>query len=333
MSSAELTVLVRVDHLDPGTVPRALWEDRSLVKTWAMRGTLHLLRAEELAMWHAALTTYLEWYLRPDRLEFIGLDRGQIVVISEAIAEAVADGGVLTREELVHRVEETSGDRALAEHVGSGWGTVLKPPTFQGHICFGPNQGRNVRFTNPRRWIDSYREMAPADAIPEVVRRFYRTYGPAAGPDFVRWWAIPPPQARKLVATIEDELIEVDIEGRRMLLHADDLDAIKEAPRSKSVRLLPAFDQYVVTVTRNVDYILPSELKPRVYRKAAWVSQVLLVDGRMAGVWKHERKGKRFVARIEPFESLSARVKRAAEHEAERYAEYYGASLELEWIG
>jgi hypothetical protein len=54
MSSAELTLWARVDGLPPDAVRRALWEERSLVKTWAMRGTLHLLPAAELPLWQAA---------------------------------------------------------------------------------------------------------------------------------------------------------------------------------------------------------------------------------------------------------------------------------------
>jgi Winged helix DNA-binding domain len=43
--------------LDRKAVQRALWEERTLVKTWAMRGTLHLLPASDLSLWHAALST------------------------------------------------------------------------------------------------------------------------------------------------------------------------------------------------------------------------------------------------------------------------------------
>src|SRR5436189_6188583 len=57
MSSAELTVWARVEDLDRRAVQRALWEDRTLVKTWAMRGTLHLLPAAELPLCRAALST------------------------------------------------------------------------------------------------------------------------------------------------------------------------------------------------------------------------------------------------------------------------------------
>src|SRR5579885_169763 len=64
MSCAELTAWARVEGLTRGAVQRALWEERTLVKTWAMRGTLHLLPADELPLWHAALGTSRR-YLRP----------------------------------------------------------------------------------------------------------------------------------------------------------------------------------------------------------------------------------------------------------------------------
>ena len=64
MSSAELTVWARVEGLGRRAVQRALWEDRTLVKTWAMRGTLHLLPAAELPLWQAALSTSRR-YLKP----------------------------------------------------------------------------------------------------------------------------------------------------------------------------------------------------------------------------------------------------------------------------
>src|SRR5690349_2063564 len=64
LSSSLLTLWARVEGVDRLAVQRALWEDRSLVKTWAMRGTLHLLPASELPLWHGALRTSPR-YLRP----------------------------------------------------------------------------------------------------------------------------------------------------------------------------------------------------------------------------------------------------------------------------
>src|SRR6516165_6801120 len=99
MSSAELTVWARVEGLDRRAVQRALWEDRTLVKTWAMRGTLHLLPASELPLWHAALSTSRR-YRRPAMWRrLLGITLEDLDRLTEAIGSAL-EGRVMTREEL-----------------------------------------------------------------------------------------------------------------------------------------------------------------------------------------------------------------------------------------
>ena len=77
--------------------------------------------------------------------------------------------------------------------------------------------------------------------------------------------------------------------------------------------------------------MLPASLKGRVYRPQGWLSPVLLVDGRVAGVWRHEKKGRRLAVRVEPFSGPPAWVQEAAEEEAERLAGFLGGQLELGW--
>src|SRR5712691_771710 len=72
MSSAELTVWARVEDLDREAVRRALWKERTLVKTWAMRGTLHLLPSAELRLWQAALGAN-RFYMRPEFWKKFGI--------------------------------------------------------------------------------------------------------------------------------------------------------------------------------------------------------------------------------------------------------------------
>src|SRR5258706_5218880 len=108
MSSAELTLWARVEGLDRRAVQRALWEDRTLVKTWAMRGTLHLLPANELPLWHAALGTSRR-YLKPALWQkYFGITLDELDRLTEAVAAAL-DGRVMTREELVQAVDGLPG--------------------------------------------------------------------------------------------------------------------------------------------------------------------------------------------------------------------------------
>src|ERR1700745_1849993 len=89
MSSAELTAWARVEGLKRGDIQRALWEDRTLVKTWAMRGTLHLLPAHELPLWHAALSTSRR-YLRPALWrKYFGITLEELDHLTEAVGAAL----------------------------------------------------------------------------------------------------------------------------------------------------------------------------------------------------------------------------------------------------
>src|SRR6516165_2183126 len=155
LSSAVLTLWARVEELDRYAVQRALWQDRTLVKTWAMRGTLHLVPSDDLPLWHAALTTSRR-YRKPGLWRRFGLTLEELDRLTESIGDALS-GSVMTREELAQKVGQLTGSRKLAAKVGYGsWGTILKPAAMTGRLCFGPSVGQRVRLRGPRvgllRW-------------------------------------------------------------------------------------------------------------------------------------------------------------------------------------
>ena len=97
------------------------------------------------------------------------------------------------------------------------------------------------------------------------------------------------------------------------------------------VRLLPGFDMWVIGAARDAAALLDPAEKKRVYRNAGWISPALLVNGRIEGVWKHERKGRRLTVAVEPFGKLPKWARTEVEAEAERLAGFLGGELELSW--
>jgi hypothetical protein len=328
MSSAELTLWARVEALDPEWVRRALWEERTLVKTWAVRGTLHLIPSAEYREWQAALGTY-DHYLKPAWARAFGVSPPELERLVAAIGEVLRDR-CLTREELADAVARVTRSADLAEHLRESWGSLLKPATFQGQLCFAPSEGQKVRFTHPNTWIGDGTPPGPEDAVRAVTRRYLGAYGPAVREDYARWWGVGAARAGRRIAALGDEAVEVDVEGTRAWMLAAHVEEAESAEPPRTVRLLPGFDQYVVSAPRiAIGPLLAADMRARVYRPQGWISPVLLVDGRIQGVWRHERKGRRVLVAVEPFKRLTKQVRAEAEREAEALAAYLGGELEL----
>ena len=223
MGSAELTLWARLEGLAPEAVAQALWKERTLVKTWAMRGTLHLMPADELGLWHAGLGTY-DHYLKPAWFRAFDITEARLLELIDAVGDALA-GVPLTRAELAEAVAGRTGDESLREKLGQGFGAYLKPAAFRGRLCFGPGEGQRVRFTRPDVWLGHEIERPPPDeALREIARRYLAAHGPATREDLRRWWATTPAAAGRLLRSLEDA---AEVRGRRRA----DVDARGRRPR------------------------------------------------------------------------------------------------------
>ncbi|HEV3231410.1 MAG TPA: winged helix DNA-binding domain-containing protein [Candidatus Dormibacteraeota bacterium] len=348
MSSAELTLWARVRDITLGDVREALWRRHELVKTWAMRGTLHLVATPDYPTWQAALSLNRR-HLSGAWLKFFGLTAETFQALDEAVGEALR-GRCLTRVELAAEVARITGRDDLSERLLSGWGSLLKPSAFAGKLCFGPNQGQNVTFVHPQDWLGRYAPPDADEALREVTRRFLRTFGPATREEVGRWWGADPPAAGRMLQALGGEIEEVALERRRAWRLVEPVAGAPVGSRGASapvgspgagraataaagplVRLLPAFDIYVVTASpRTVEAgILPAALREQVYRKSAWFSPVLLVDGRMEAVWGHEVRGRKVEVRVRPFAKLAPAVRRGVERETELLARFLGGEPAL----
>ena len=324
MSSAEMAAGVRADGLDRTAVADGLWSDRTLVKTWAMRGTLHLLTAEHYPLYVAALSNR-RFDLDGPWLKYHGLVAPDVAALVDAVSEAL-DGRQLTREELAGEVVRLLGDSKWEHLLASGWGAVLKPVAFQGRLCFGPSDGNRVSFVRPDQWLGPFERLDPAASLVEVARRFLGAYGPATVDELARWWGVQPKAVRPALR-VEHGFTPVTVDGGKPAW------AVPEAPAGAGgapvVRLLPLFDPYTVAVRRNGQRPLSGPEKDLVYRKAGWISPVLLVDGELAGVWEHSEDKGRLRVDVRPFRPLDPVVADLAASEAGRLASYLGLSTDV----
>jgi uncharacterized protein YukE len=316
MSAAELSVGLRLDGATRDDVRAALWEERSVVKTFGPRGTVHLLPTEDLPFWTGALSAVPNSGVQfPPEVRMTPEQTDEVV---QAVAKALAEDD-LTLEELDGRVVELAGawagDRVMEafQDRWPRWRQAISTTARAGVLCYGPNRGRKLTYTNPHRWLPGFKPMEGKKALAELVRRYLHAYGPATPQQFAKWLGAPSDWARTLFEGVELEQVELD--GQPAWIVAS--DATWPGERPSGVRLLPYFDAYVVgSYPRR--RLFPGKAAERALAGGqAGNFPVLMVDGVVAGVWHQRRSGRRLVVTVEPLGRLTAAQRKLLDEQVE----------------
>jgi hypothetical protein len=304
MSAAEVSIGIRASGITRADVRRALWEERSLVKTVGPRGTVHLLPTADLAMWNAVLDAALQ---SPGFAPDVGLDDAQTDAVVAAIGEALTDRDLTLEEldvEVPIRAGQWAGERVMPafQDLWPRWRQAIRPAATRGVLCFGPNRGRRVTYSSPRRWVAGYEPSDRERATVAALSRYLHAYGPARPEHFARWIGSSPAWARDAFAQADDSLGRVEVEGEALSqLAGDEVPATEPAG---VVRLLPYFDAYGVGSYPRERLFVGRAADRALARGQAGNYPILLIDGLVEGVWHQKRAGKKLAVTVEPFRKL-----------------------------
>lgn len=291
-AATALGLRARTAGLRAGDVRRAVDERRELVRTWLMRGTLHLVAAEDLPWLVDLLGPLFAGITRRDRQ--LGLDEGVVERGTAALRDILAASGPLTGQELVRRLAA----RGLALDARSQAPIhLVRHAALRGVLCLGPERsaGRPT-YVLVEDWIGRPRAFAAERAAAELARRYLAAFGPATDNDLAAWSGMPLAMVRSALGAIAGEVVEVEVRGRRAWMPA----GARAAPAAgrPSVRLLPAFDDYLLGY-RSRDLGVPRELQSRLQRGGGWVHPAVLVDGLAVAAWSARTSARRTVVTVE----------------------------------
>jgi hypothetical protein len=316
-SSAELGIRVRQQGSRSTDVSRALADGR-LIKTWAMRGTLHLLTPEDGGAFLSILAFGRSWE-RPSWERWIGMTPGHWPVFRAVVREALADGP-LPRHELAAAIVAEPRLSHLAEELRSGWGTLYKPLAWQGDLCFGPGGGNRTTFARPDLVSRQWAGVPPAEeAASRVIVAYLGAYGPATIEHLHHWLArgrVSVRQLRTWFASCAERLAEVEVDGERAFVLTEHLDGLAAAKPSSAIRLLPGFDQWVLGPGTDDGHVTPPARRATVSRQSGWISPVVVADGVVSGTWALDGD----VARIDWFKESGALPRKGLLAEVARLA-------------
>jgi hypothetical protein len=300
----------RVKGFEPEVLDRLLYRDKSLTKTWFMRGTLHIIPSQDLPVYHNALRKmwfehhgrYMNepgWPSREDR------KRKLYPKIKEALAEKP-----LRRKELSDRVRVLLADESQPyERLFSAWGGILKETSYLGLTVHGEPCGREACFARLDKWLPhvDLNDVSETEARRQLLKKYLRGYGPASAQDFACWSGMLTSEANK---TIEGSkgLKQVQLEGSRMELWMleEDFRALEKVDVEAQVppRLLPKYDSYLMG-HKNRSRIIRDEVLRKVYRPVVGeVAAAVLINGRIVATWTSKKTRRILKIIVNPLEKF-----------------------------
>jgi hypothetical protein len=308
--AARLGVRARSTAVDEAAVVNAIQHERSVVRTWLMRSTVHLVAAEDLR-WMAELYGPVMERSYRTRWRSLGITEPMIEA-AEPHARELLEGRGLTRHELA--AELATRGIELGED-GQAPTHLLAALTARGLTCRGADRGRDATFVLLDDWVAP--APAPIDPLAELARRYFRAFGPATAADFTTWSGLPSGAA---MAAIRDELSEVEFDGRRGWT----LGQVDPVP---AVRLLPMFDNYLLGY-RDRTAILDPARHPQVY-VGGIIKATVVCDGRVIGIWRLNRSARTVAVRVTSFESFTRRHHDELDRERADLERYLGRPVAL----
>lgn len=317
----------RTSQADLDWVFRALNDDHTLVKTWCMRMTVHVLLREDLPLIVGALGELLRYYETNILLQKTGMQREEIKALEDQVMRVLADGP-LEREQIHTRIPELKG------RPGIGWGRDVKSLALAGEVVFA-GDGGSV-FARRDQWLPDL-AWSPPDtqtARMELLRRYLASYGPARLQDFAYWAGNYVREVRPVFDDLEAEILQVELEdhGDDYYILERDLEALQTPPDAPAFCLAPKFDPLMLAHKESHRFV-PKEHSQQVARAAGQVEAIVLVDGVVQATWRLKELKNRLVLTVEPIQVFSQPMKTRLQAEADKLASFYGRDeAEVNWL-
>jgi hypothetical protein len=308
---------LRMRNAVEADIERAL-ADRTIIRTWPMRGTLHFVAAADARWMLELLTPRIVANSGRLFLRYFDLDESAFARSKDLVARALQGGGRLTRNAM-YKMLEAGGVSAASQHGRH----ILWRLAQDGLICFGAREGKQQTFALLDEWAPKAKRMARDESLAELARRYFTSRGPATLRDFVWWSGLTIADASAGIELAKRSLAQETINGQNYWL-ASSMPATKDP--SPAAYLLPAYDEYTVAYKDRSAVLDPAYTKQANSSGNGVFYPVIVVDGQVVGTWKRTLKKDALAITPTPFAKLKRAETRAISEAAGRYGKFLGAS-------
>lgn len=291
--------------------------DRTIIRTWPMRGTLHFVAAADVR-WLLALLTPRQIAQSAGRYRQLELDDATFARSQEIFVQALQGRQERTREDLYRDLEEggipPTGQRGYH---------LLGRAAQDGLICFGAASGKQQTFVLLDEWAPPTPPLARDEALAELARRYFTSHGPATVHDLARWAGITIADAKQGAAAASAALIQERVADQSYWLPHS---ASAPAASAEALYLLPGFDEFILGYGDRSDVLDPTYADRICPGGNGVFSPTLVIRGRVVGTWKRTLQKRRVIIKLDPFSPLSQGDMAAVTDAATLYADFLGLS-------
>ncbi len=325
LPAAMLSIRVRGGGLTAAQVEQARQTDRTIVWTWSLRGTMHLIDAQD-ASW---LIPFLgPHFIRASLKRFreLGWDERNADAGLRLLQRALEEHAALTRPEIIQLLAENG-----LPSQGQAPFHLIRRAALEGLLCLGADHNGETTYVLYRSWLGDLQPLPLQEALVKLATHYLKAYAPASPDDLVRWSGLKLSQVRETWKLLTDRLVEVRAAGVPSWILEDQLTWLDEIPESDAdpvVRLLPGFDTFLLGYASR-DLVVDAKYARRIHPGGGIIYPALLVDGQALGTWKiRSRRGYREIV-IEPFTSLAEGLLPYIEAEASDTARFLDEEVSL----
>lgn len=274
-TAAALNIRARSRCTDAKVIDALIGSSRSIVRTWAMRGTLHTLAARDVRWLVTLLGPRFTAKYRGARLA-LGLTDGLLERAVEALPALLRSSAPITRAELVQRLGDAG--ITIGPH-GQAAAHLVVAASLRGILCCGPDaaNGKST-YVLLDEWVP-HQNSRPNDPLGELAKRYLDGQGPASASDFAAWSGLPAAETRDAMERVAVDFEEAQVHGDRAWFRTT------AGSDARVVRLVGGFDSYLLAY-RQRGFAVDQRHAARVHPGGGIIRPLVLIDGRVEGTWR-----------------------------------------------
>jgi len=323
LTSSYISLFNRVKDLDLNQIKVQLEQERSIIRIWGIRHTLHLYSTKDWPIISAAVSDQKSWFEK--KIKNVRNDNEIYKSSYNRIIRLVKNKGIISKED----IQECFPDKKSFDFFISPWGGILIGLSSAGIICSIQSSNKKRYFAERNFWLPNlkWRDISSEEANENIFERYLSAYGPAGIEDFAFWKNIPLGLARNIYDRLKKKVMIVKCEGKDLMMLSDEYDDFENfTVDHNSVLLLYRFDPLLLAYKDKSLLIDACDYK-KIWRIAGIIEGSILINGFIVGSWKFVRKQKRIIFNVCLFKKIDNSQKLKIKEQLDKISIFLGYSI------